>query len=404
MRAASKGAGWTGLDRRRAGAIAVITAALMTVLIGFLALMADIMVIAAAHHQLCISADAGALAGADGLADERRLAPVVDLDPIFSTARGRARDIATLNKVLRDAPVVRTNAYNSEGGDIVLGYLADPLDPSSPFLSDASYRSRYNSVRVRTARTDDRGGPVPPFFSRVLGNEGTGVSTVSTATALNYSISGFRITQGRNADILPIILDYRTYDDMIDESKSTTDQFRYDPDSKRVLAGPDGVEESQLYPVKNGYPGNWGTVKIGVSNNSTKTLGDQIRNGVTPQQLAMYPGGTLELGQVDSKGEPYTMLDGNPGISSGIKDDLEAIIGLPRTIPLYDPDGSGGNGNNTKYKIVGFAPIRVLSVNFKGIPKYVVVQPALTYDPSAIPGEVREDWSAGGMVRVHLTR
>ena len=393
-----------GVGQRRDGAIAVIVAVLMTMLLGFLALVADIMVVATAHHQLSIAADAGALAGADALADDRRLAPVVNLDPIFATARSRARKIATLNEVLGDAPVVQTNTINSEGGDIVLGYFADSRDPASPFLTDATYRSRYNSVRVRGARTDDRGGPVPPFFSRIWGRDGSRVSASATATALNYEVAGFKITPNKNADLLPIILDYQTYEDMIDPSVSTTDQYRYDPASKQVWSGPDGVEESKLYPVKNGYPGNWGTVKIGVSNNSTSTLGAQIRYGVTPQQLGNYPGGRLELDRVDSRGVSYTMLGGNPGISSGIKDDLEAIIGLPRTIPLYDPDGSGGNGNNAKYKIVGFAPVRVLSVSFKGNPKYVIVQPSLTRDPSAIPGEIREDWSAGGLVRVHLSR
>ena len=311
--------GRAGIGQRRDGAIAVIVAVLMTMLLGFVALVADIMVVATAHHQLSIGADAGALSGADALADDRRLAPVVNLDPIFATARSRAQKIATLNEVLGDAPVVQTNTINSKGGDIVLGYFVDSRDPASPFLTDATYRSRYNSVQVRGARTDDRGGPVPPFFSRIWGRDGSRVSVAATATALNYSIAGFKITPNKNADLLPIILDYQTYEDMIDPAVSTTDQYRYDPASKQVWSGPDGVEESLLYPVKNGYPGNWGTVKIGVSNNSTSTLGAQIRYGVTPQQLGMYPGGRLELDRVDSRGAPYTMLGGNPGISSGIK-------------------------------------------------------------------------------------
>jgi hypothetical protein len=46
----------------------------------------------------------------------------------------------------------------------------------------------------------------------------------------------------------------------------------------------------------------------------------------------------------------------------------------------------------------------LLAVNFKGNPKYVIVQPALTRDPTAIAGEVQSDWTRGGLIRLNLTR
>jgi hypothetical protein len=46
----------------------------------------------------------------------------------------------------------------------------------------------------------------------------------------------------------------------------------------------------------------------------------------------------------------------------------------------------------------------VLAVNFKGNPKYVIVQPALTRDPTAIPGEAQTSWTAGGLIRLNLSR
>lgn len=98
------------------------------------------------------------------------------------------------------------------------------------------------------------------------------------------------------------------------------------------------------------------------------------------------------------------MLTGDPGISTGLKDSLQAIVGRPRTIPIYDPAGSSGTGNNTQYKIIGFAPVRLLAVNFQGNPKHVIIQPALTRDSTAIPGQLQSNWSAGGLIRLHLTR
>ena len=389
---------------RRRGATLVLTAVMMTALLGFVALAVDTMVLAVARHQLGIAADAGALAGAAALADERRIAPAAPLGTIMAAAHDRAQQFARENPVLGQPPVLLANAANDPQGDVVLGYIADPVDPASPFQTSPLLEPRFNSVQVRAARSPDRGGLVPAFFSRALGFEGATIRYTGTASALNYDIAGFKSDPSRNADILPIVLDKQTYENMVSPVLSTTDQYRYDPATGEIKSGSDGIQESQLYPVKNGYPGNWGTVKIGVSNNSTSTLGAQIRDGVTSQQLNTYPGGKLRLNLTDAQGKKYMMMEGNPGISSGIKDDLEAIIGEPRSIPIYDPAGSGGNGNNAQYKIVGFAPVRLLAVNFKGNPKYVIVQPAIMRDPTAITGEIRPGWDAGGLIRLHLTR
>ena len=122
--------------------------------------------------------------------------------------------------------------------------------------------------------------------------------------------------------------------------------------------------------------------------------------GITPAQLATFPNSTIRLDY--GLTPPSITFGGNPGISAGIKDDLASIIGKPVTIPIYDTNG--GNGNNAWYRVVQFASVRILSVNFQGNPKYVIVQPALQNDPSAIPGTPLTSWTSGGLVRVHLAR
>ena len=52
-------------------------------------------------------------------------------------------------------------------------------------------------------------------------------------------------------------------------------------------------------------------------------------------------------------------------------------------IPIYDQ--SGGNGNNATYRVIKFAPVRVMSVNFQGNPKYVISPAVLLKDPTATP-------------------
>ncbi|WP_169977833.1 pilus assembly protein TadG-related protein [Tautonia rosea] len=388
----------------RRGATLVLSAVMMTAILGFVAVAVDTTVLAVARHQLGIAADAGALAGASALADERRLNPNMSLTTIFTSAHSRSQQFVEQNTVLGHKPVVVSNPFNSPSGDVVLGYIANPLDPSSPFVSDMSQAANFNSVQIRAARSEARGGIVPAFFARAIGIDGAAVRVRGTATAMNYTIAGFSSEPSRNADLLPFVLDRLTYEAMINPYISTIDQYTYNAETKRVTNGSDGIKESQMFPVKNGYPGNWGSANIGVTNNSTNTLRAQIEHGVTPQQLSMYPGGELTLHQTDAQGKPYVMLGGNPGISAGMKSALEAIIGQPRTLPIFDPNGSGGNGNNTQYKVIGFASVRVVAVNFQGNPKYVIVQPALTRDPTAIPGKVQTGWTAGGLIRLNLSR
>jgi hypothetical protein len=54
--------------------------------------------------------------------------------------------------------------------------------------------------------------------------------------------------------------------------------------------------------------------------------------------------------------------------------------------------------------VIEFAAMRVLSVNFQGNPKYVIVQPALVNDPTAIRGSPQSGWSNGGLVVLYLAK
>jgi len=184
-----------------------------------------------------------------------------------------------------------------------------------------------------------------------------------------------------------------------DDYKFTPGSYSYPLDkgaSNGITSGSDGITESVIYPFKNGSEGNWGTINFGVSNNGTKTLSDQIDQGVTTAQMKSEfpPNGKVDL--------PHK-FDGNPGISAAIKDDLTSIIGKPVSVPIYD--SSGGNGNNTWYNVVAYASVRIVAVSLTGNPKYVIVQPASLNDPTAIPDTSGQNsWSQGGIPVVHLSR
>ena len=105
-----------------------------------------------------------------------------------------------------------------------------------------------------------------------------------------------------------------------------------------------------------------------------------ILDGVTPADLAHH-GGSLEF---DSSGE--LSLNGDTGISAGIKDELLEIRGEPRIVPLYTQ--VTGPGNNAQYTLVKFVGVRICEAKLTGPngSKRVMVQPTQIVAEGRIPG------------------
>ena len=85
-----------------------------------------------------------------------------------------------------------------------------------------------------------------------------------------------------------------------------------------------------------------------------KYMSQQILNGVNKADLD-YHGGELSL-QPNGR----LPLGGDTGISASIKDELSAIRGRPRIIPVYRE--VAGNGNNAIYTVVKFVGVRIVNV------------------------------------------
>lgn len=384
--------------RGRKGKILIMTALLTPVLFGAALISTDTAVLSNAEAQLKTAADASALAAAMSLAGESRLTGTATLTALMSAARTKAISVAGKNSVLGSPVLLNDNPSNSTSGDVMVGYLS-PTDSTSTSPSSTVSQALFNSIMVTARRDATHGGQIPTFFGGPLGigNQSMSVSTI--ATVRNYSVRGLKSVNNQSVNLLPITMDKTTYDAMIGRSL-TSDQYSYNTTTGAVSAGSDGVPESQLYPVGTGNPGNFGTVKIGNVSNGTSVLVDQITNGISPSQIANYPNGRIELDS--ALNPPSITFNGNPGISAGMKNALTAQIGKTKIIPIYDT--TGGNGANSYYRIVAFAPVRIMAVNFSGSQKYVVVQPALLNDPSIVTGSVQTSWTNGGAVRVYLSR
>lgn len=377
----------------RSGTIAVMAAFLIVFMLGMIAFAVDLGYLAIAHTELQRTADAAALAATWELIESSPSGPP-DLTAEIASARSLAIQYAGANHVCNAGPVVDGNSGNSTTGDVVVGYISDPTNPACAM--DFSDPDKYNAVQVSVRRTSQSNGEVPFFFARVFGQQGKPMSGQATAALIN-NVSGFRApSAGGTIDLLPYALDEETWDAMM--AGVGSDSYAYNAATGAVTCGSDGVLEVNLFPQGTGSPGNRGTVDIGGNNNSTADIARQIVDGISEGDLSYFPDGELEF---DNLGE--CDLNGDTGISAGVKDELASIIGDPRIIPVFS--SVTGPGNNANYTIVKWVGIRILYVKLTGSmsSKQVIIQPAIVQLYGAIPSPI-DNTSSGVYSPVWLVR
>jgi hypothetical protein len=376
------GAGKQRSKLLRRGSIVVMAAALLVAIFAFTSFTVDVGLITVTKSQLETAADAGSLAASIELHQGLGPSPEMTPDEVAMVARQAAVDVAALH---RSGDLA--SAHVDANRDVRFGQVH--WDASTNTWVKQWGLAPYNMVEVSVLRHEAGGsgdGPLPLFFGPVIGHNTANVSARTTTAIVPGS--GFRVEpgSGRTVGALPITLDLDTWDRLVadNEAGSSTefsDNYSVDPITGQVSNGPDGVFEVNFYPHGSVElpPGNRGTVDLGSPNNSTADLKRQILYGLNEFDLS-YFGGSINPTFAD----PLS-VNGDTGLSAGIKDQLEAIKGQPRAIPLFI-DVPVGNGNNAYYTVVKFVGIRIMHVKLTGNPKEVIIQPApfvdsgVTYD------------------------
>jgi len=357
----------------RRGAIAVLAAFLAIVLVAMVAFSVDIGYVLTAKEELQRTADASALATCWEYGKQLSLGQTSTA--AAQLARATASDYAASNGVTGHPMYVSANVDNDAGGDIVFGYVSDLNGGANSFQTgDAAL---YNAVQVRARKESSLNGEVPYFFARVFGMHGQILRAGATA-AIVRDVRGFQTpADGSNLDLLPFALDQQTYDNLM--AGGGTDDWRWNSTTKHIESGHDGIREINLYPQGTGSPGNRGTVDIGGCNNSTSDIARQILHGVSPQDLIDFD----RPMEFDDSGKLY--MNGDTGISAGVKDELAAIKGQPRIIPVFAQ--VQGPGNNAEYTIVKWFGIRIMDVSLTGAAskKRVTIQAAPIVVKGVIP-------------------
>lgn len=370
-------------QRNRKGAIAVLAAILMVVMLAMVAFVVDIGYLVSARAEMQRSADAAALAGAWEMVSDEALSDDY-LSMINYAARQTAAEVAAKNEVIQTHPSMRLFE------DIDVGQLHDPSDRKEAL--SFSNPSKFNTVQVRLQYDGTHNKAISFFFAPVLGVDSADLAVTAAATFSDNKTVGFRITENvENCTLTPFAVKIDDWLALL--AGSGDDNWSYDPETGEVSPGQDGIRELKMYPQKEVgnsiTPGNFGTVDVGDPNNSGSDLVRQIRDGVSSEDLSFFENGELKLNPETGK----IMLNGDTGITTSMKTPLAEVVGKPRSICLYE--SAADQGNTTDYTIVGFAGIRVLDVKLTGNDKYVLIQPGVVADASAIVGDTETSYFIG---------
>lgn len=344
----------------RRGATLILTVFTLFVLFTFLAFSVDSGFLAGARAEMRRTADAASLAGCWEM--YRQLQAGATHDAAKPPARQAAADYVLLNRVTNSDVVADASPTSRE---IEVGYVASLNDS----ILTQNSALPFMAVKVSVLKSKERNGEVPFFFGKIFGRSGQQMQASATSV-MAQKISGFSLPPG-SADkikILPFALDLQSWTAM--KECCGPDNYRFDAQTGQIVTGSDGLREVNMYPQGMGSPGNRGTVDIGGANNSTADLARQISSGISRDDLQQL-GKPLKF----QEGTGLT-LNGDTGISAGVKDEIAGIIGQTRIIPVFST--VTGNGNNASYTIVKWVGVRVLAVKLTGAmsQKMVMVQPA----------------------------
>jgi hypothetical protein len=327
-------------NRKRRGVVVVLVAVLMISLMGMIAFALDYGYLLKVRTDLQRAADTAALAA------------LQDLVPLSDGTQ----DLHAVSATIRAYAVDNTQpGFTVLDSDIQIGRY----DPATIYSSVTLLETGIlDTIRVTLRRDAQANSPVPLFFAPILGIRDSGVAATATAVLQ-------KVTMLKPGDsIIPICIPLEVW-----QTQNPGDLWSVYGDGK--IAAPDGRE----------VPGNWGTVDIGSTNNSTSDIVDQILNGLHQSHLDhLYADHRIpDNTHIDSQGPMWVNAD--TGISSGLKSAVREVHGQKRLMPIYDRLGGDPAGQNAEFRVVAWGVVTVIDSQWTGNKNtFLRIEKSYTYD------------------------
>lgn len=389
--------------RRRAVA-AVITALLITVLLGFTAIAVDLSWLAAARRQEQTCVDNCALATAHFIANQ----------PLGSDRRIVSAQATQYGIAFMPANPVEHIPLTPDS--VETGIAVHEDGPDSKVVGFVPGDIVYDAVRVFVTMSvsEERDQSLPAFFGTILG--------VDHFEPQAEAIVLLDITAG---GMIPFTVHRKRWDAYLNpQSPFYQDEWSWDEanGAQHDLVG-DGIPEIVMYPDKGiTCSGNFGALNVDIDSQSLPEMAQQIQFGVSREALeneirADYdieldtylwvdknglPYFTLEGEKiVDDFGDPFKFLmgrfahpngnpfdvqiTGEPGLRIGrpMRDALDLRLGQIVGIFIHTQCGPDTDGANSLYTIPEIRYARLMGHQLRTNDMWIVVQPT-GEDPSSI--------------------
>lgn len=325
----------------RRGALAVLTAILIVPLIGMLAFSIDVGYLLKKRGELQRTADAAVLAA------------VVDLVPNSDGTQNLDVVRATLRSYVT-SNITDVSNFTVLDSDITIGRFEPETVYTDFTILDTGV---FDTVRVTLRRDSSANSPITLMFGSIFGILDSDVSASATAVLQKATV----IRPG--AGVLPFSIPMAEWN-----ATPPGDVWSIYGDG-RMLDG----SGSQI-------PGNWGTLDLGTTSNSTADINSQVRDGLVQSHLdGLYNAGRIPSAESIDSRQPF-YANGDTGLSGGMKQSLIDTIGETKLIPIFDwTNNSGGGG--LEFHVAGWAVAVLHDVRFKGAnTSYVEIQKSYTYD------------------------
>lgn len=365
---------------RRKGTLVPVVAAALLVILAVLALVVDKLWLDAVRSELRGAAEASALAGARGLADDDRLKPD---HPPDALARGAAWMASTMagRSIVAGRPLelemdrdvtVGTYAVSATTGEREL--LTNVADPRTVVVQPAFLKSRNN-----------------PLVLLMRGLHGPDVAEMAhrAEASVDNHVWGVRPVGDTSVPALPLAILHRETTDANRPSWATEidkreggDRYGFDLETRRIIESADGIPEMELIagPVAgDGRKSNLALLGLG-NELSSQQIAVQCAKGLSANDLERIGG---ELCPARS---PFTM-GAKHSVSSDELNALEALRGEARIVLLYSEIGGGmaTGGSVARVRCEQLVAIRLVAVrrNGAGVAK-LIVQPAVVATRTAV--------------------
>ena len=219
----------------------------------------------------------------------------------------------------------------------------------------------YDTVKITLRRSDLANSSITLYFAQLFGSQESDIAVTSSAILQKGRYLG------PGSDILPI-------------GFSTELWSQLDYGDSAVIYGNGQIQDE----YGNNIPGNWGTLDIGSTSNSSSDLWSQIRNVLSQDDLDSLEQQNVIPSSDHIDSQATIVVNGDTGFSAGIKHGINAEMGKTKLMPIYSH--MVGHGGNLEYTIVGWAAVKLVDAYWQGSQNSRVhVEKSYLYDKDIRP-------------------